>query len=625
MGFLCRTSVVAPVASSNLPDDEPEVDSLKGTRYIAQPAVNIHRRYKPMKHSHRVSAIVLLVMALPLFAFTQTERIDTAVVAKIKAEGLANSQIMDLLSSLCDVYSPRLAWSPEYKRGADWVVKKLGDWRINTVYYDRWAPMGKGWTLKNFSAMVTTPVPYPVIAFPLAWSAALKEKNAEVIYLEAKTPDDLAKYKGKLKGKFVLISDPMEVKPHFEASATRLADSTLLRMANADMQGGRRGRRGPGFIRPNVQNIDSAIAAAAAMFPGADTAAIRRRFMEMRLGPMKLNLAATEGALAVLTASSSDDGTVLAQSASLPRGSDESAAPRLSVYDPKAPDTVPQVVVAAEHYNRMIRMLGKGEKVHLEMEIDAVFSKPDSGFNIIAEIPGSDLKDEVVMLGAHFDTWHAGTGATDNNTGTATCLEAMRILRVLSEKYGFKPRRTIRMGLWGAEEEGLIGSREYVSEVFGKRDTAGRGEGAPGGFGGFGGPAGPVIKTPAFDKLSVYFNHDNGSGRVRGIYLQGDEAARPIFRSWLTAYNDPTAQTITIQNTGGTDHQSFDGIGLPGFQFIQDPLDYDSRTHHYNMDVYERIVPDDMKQAASIMALFVYHAANRDEKFPRKPSGPAGR
>jgi carboxypeptidase Q len=565
------------------------------------------------------------MVALPFFALSQADRIDTAVVAKIKAEGLTNSQIMDLLSSLCDVYSPRLSWSPEYKRGADWVVKKLGEWGITSVYYDRWAPMGKGWTLRNFSAMVTTPVPYPLIAYPLAWSPALKEKSAEVVFLDAKTPDDLSKYKGKLKGKFVLLSEPVEIKPHFEGSAMRLADSTLLRMANADMQGGRRGRRGPGFIRPNVQNIDSAIVATAAMFPGADTSAIRRRFMEMRLSPMKFSLAMNEGALAVITASSSDDGTILVQSASLPRGSDESTAPRMSVYDPKAPETMPQVVVAAEHYNRIIRMLGKGEKVHLEMEIDAIFAKPDSGFNIIAEIPGTDLKDEVVMLGGHFDTWHAGTGATDNNTGTATCLEALRILRVLSEKFGLKTRRTIRLGLWGAEEEGLIGSREYVSEVFGRRDTAARGEGGPGGPVGFGAPTGPVIKMPGFDKLSVYFNHDNGSGRIRGIYLQGNEAARPIFRGWLTAYGDPTAQTITIQNTGGTDHQSFDGVGLPGFQFIQDPLDYDSRTHHYNMDVYERIVPDDMKQAASIMALFVYNAANRDEKFPRKPSGPAGR
>jgi Zn-dependent M28 family amino/carboxypeptidase len=250
------------------------------------------------------------------------------------------------------------------------------------------------------------------------------------------------------------------------------------------------------------------------------------------------------------------------------------------------------------------------------MNLEVAMTKADSGFDIIGEIPGTDLKDEVVMIGAHFDSWHSGTGATDNGTGSAACMEAMRILETVMKNDGLKLRRTIRIGLWGSEEEGLIGSREYVSAIFGKRagDTGG---GLPGGGGG------ELKTTPEYDKLSVYFNHDNGSGRIRGIYLQGNEAARPIFRSWFTAFGDPTAQTITIQNTGGTDHQSFDGIGLPGFQFIQDPLEYDSRTHHYNMDVYERAQEPDMTQAATIIAVFAYTAANRDAKFPRKPL-PAG-
>jgi carboxypeptidase Q len=577
-----------------------------------------------MKHPYRFLVVLLLFLTFPFFMQGQTERVDTAVVAKIKAEGIANSQIMDLLSTLCDVYSPRLAWSPEYKRGAEWVVKKLHEWGITNVTYDNWAPVGKGWSLKDFSAVVKSPVPYPLIAYPAAWSPSLKKKEAEVVFIDAKKPEDLEKYKGKLKGKFVLLSEPVDVKPHFEGEASRLVDSTLLKMANADLQGGRRGRR-PGYFRPNVQNIDSLLAAMIASFPGADTATMRRRFTEMRLGPMKLNLAATEGALAVLTASPGDDGTITVQSASLPRGPEETPGPRANVYDPTAPETTPQVVVAAENYNRMVRILRKGEKVNLEMGIDAAFAKADSGFNIIAEIPGTDLKDEIVMLGGHFDTWHAATGATDNNTGTATCLEAVRILKVLSDKYGLKPRRTIRVGLWGAEEEGLIGSREYVSEFFAKHEAGNRPEGGPGGPGGFGGGNEPLIKTPAYDKLSVYLNHDNGSGRIRGIYLQGNEAARPIFRSWLTAYGDPTAQTITVQNTGGTDHQSFDGVGLPGFQFIQDQLDYEPRTHHTNMDLYERIQEEDMKQAASIMAFFVYNAATRDAKFPRKEVAPPSR
>jgi carboxypeptidase Q len=567
-----------------------------------------------MKRSTGAVLFTVLAIVVSLRAYGQPERIDTAVVAKIKVEGLRNSHVMDLLSSLCDVYGPRLSWSPEYKRGAEWVSRKLKEWGIANVSFDHWTPTGKGWTLKNFSAMVTAPVPYPLIAYPAAWSPGLKEKEAEVVLLDAGTPDDLEGYRGRLKGKFVLVSDPVALKPHFEASATRLADSALLRMANADLQAGRRGgRRGPGFNRLTPQNIDSMITATIAMFPDVDTAAMRRRVIGAQMGPLKLAFAMKEGALAVLSAGGGDDGTVLVQAASLPRGPETPGSQRMGVYDPKAPETIPQVVVAAEHYNRMIRMLGKGERVSMEMEIQVAFAKPDSGFNIIAEIPGTDLKDEIVMLGAHFDTWHAGTGATDDNTGTAACMEAMRILQVLSETQGLKPRRTIRMGLWGAEEQGLIGSREYVAETFARRDSASSAGPA------FGAPAGDIIKLAAYDKLSVYFNHDNGSGRIRGMYLQGNEATRPIFRSWLTAYGDPTAQTITIQNTGGTDHQSFDGVGLPGFQFIQDPLDYESRTHHYNMDVYERIQEEDMKQASTMMAFFVYNAATRDARFPRKP------
>jgi hypothetical protein len=562
----------------------------------------------------RLSLTLLLVVTLSnAAALGQPERVDTALVSMIKTESLANSRIMDILSSLCDVYSPRLSWSPEYKRGAGWVVRTLKEWGITNVTYDRWSPLGKGWTLRNFSAMVTAPVPYPLIAYPAAWSSELKEKDAEVVFLDARKPEDLEKYKGKLQGKFVLGSELVEVKPHFEGLGSRLADSVLLRLANADIQGGRRGGlRGPRMDRLNLRDIDSVIAATAAAFPGTDTAMMRRAAMAMQMAPLKLAFAQNEGALALLTTGSGDGGTILVQGASLPRTPGEAGPQRRGAYATDAPEALPQVVVAAEHYNRMIRMLEKGEKVTLEMEIQVAFTKPDSGFNIIAEIPGTDLKDEVVMLGAHFDTWHSGTGATDNNTGTATCMEAMRILRVLSEKYGVKPRRTIRMGLWGAEEQGFLGSRAYVTEVFARREG-----GAPDG-GPRGGPPAPISKMPSYEKLSAYFNHDNGGGRLRGIYLQGNEATRPIFRAWLTAYGDPAAQTISSRNTTGTDHLSFDEVGLPGFQFIQDPLDYGTRTHHYNMDVYERLIAEDMKQAAGIMTLFVLNAANRDERFPRK-------
>ncbi len=563
-----------------------------------------------------VVVLLLMLGVVPALVWAQGEKIDTSAVALIKAEGLKNSQIMELLSSLCDVYSPRLSWSPEYRRGADWVRGRLKEWGIQNVSYDHWAPVGKGWSLKNFSAMVTAPVPFPVIAYPAAWSPGFTEKEAEVVFLDARTAEDLEKYRGKLKGKFVLLNDPVDVQTRFELSAIRLADSVLLRMANADIQTGRRGgRRGPRLDRLNAQNLDSAIAATARTFPDADTAAIRRRFTGMQMGPRKMEFAQKEGALAVISTGSGDGGAVLVQAASVPRPAGTPPPPRISPYDPKAPEIVPQISFAAEHYNRIVRMLRQGEKVKLEMELQVTTTKADSGFNIIAEIPGTDLKDEVVLIGAHFDTWHAGTGATDDNTGTGACMEAMRILQVLSEKHGLKPRRTVRLGLWGAEEQGLIGSREYVSQTYARRDS---GSDNP-----FSGGGGEVLKTDQYDKLSVYLNHDNGTGRIRGIYLQGNEAARPIFRSLFTAFGDPAAQTITIQNTGGTDHQSFDGVGLPGFQFIQDPIDYDSRTHHFTMDLYERILEPDMKQAATIMALFAYHAATRDARFPRKPQTPA--
>ncbi len=566
-----------------------------------------------MKHVRGFVMFLATVVTLSMPLLAQQEKVDTVALGLIKEEGLKNSQVMDILGSLCDVYGPRLAWSPEYRRAAEWVTGKLKGWGITNVRFDAWAPLGKGWTLENFSAVVTAPVPYPVIAYPAAWSPGFKEKEADVVYLDAKRAEDLEKYRGKLKGKYVLLSEPMNLRARFDPVAIRLADSVLLRMANADMQSPR-GRRGPRFPRMDARNIDSVLTAIHDMNPDADTSAMRQRFLEMQNAPRKLEFAQKEGAIAAITAGRGDDGTVLVQAASVPQPEQAAPGQRLGPYDPRAPETIPQVVFAAEHYNRMVRMLQRGEKVRLEMELTVATTKADSGFNIIAEIPGTDLKDQVVMIGAHFDSWHSGTGATDDGTGTAACLEAMRILQVLSEKQGLRPRRTIRMGLWGAEEEGLIGSREYVSEVFARRE----GEQGAAFFGG-GGGGGELKKTPAYDKFSVYFNHDNGTGRIRGIYLQGDEETREIFRRWFSAFADPTAQTITIQNTGGTDHQSFDRVGLPGFQFIQDPVEYDTRTHHYNMDVFDRVQGPDMKQAATIMAFFAYQAAMRDAQFPRKP------
>jgi Zn-dependent M28 family amino/carboxypeptidase len=318
-------------------------------------------------------------------------------------------------------------------------------------------------------------------------------------------------------------------------------------------------------------------------------------------------------------------GTIFVQSATaappIPKTIEEQRTlPRISVYDPKSESKiVPQITVAAEHYNRLIRMIQQGEKLKMTVDLAVEYQDADNmGYNTIAEIPGTDLKDEIVMLGGHMDSWHSATGATDNGAGVAVAMEAVRILQTL----GLKPRRTIRIGLWTGEEQGLLGSRAYVGQHFGKLEGGPQFGGGGGGFGGGNANATPAKLTtmPEYEKFSGYFNLDNGTGKIRGIYLQGNRAVRELFASWLMPFRDMGASTITISNTGGTDHQSFDGIGLPGFQFIQDEIEYDTRTHHSNQDVFDRIQSDDMKQAATIMAAFVYNTAMRDEKLPRKPA-----
>jgi len=564
----------------------------------------------------RTLGVVVFALLIAHFSVAQmaAEKVDTAVISKIKDEGMNRSQVMEILSYLCDIYSPRLTGSPEYKRAADWVSQKLASWGLQNIYYDK-LPFGKGWTLKRFHLNALQPVRFPVIAYPKAWTPGVKGTvSSDVVYFDAKTEADLEKFKGQLKGKFVLISDPRELTANFEPQARRLTDSDLLRLANAGVtDGGRQFRRMPDLARLTPAARDSAMRAMARQFlPDADSARITRAIREFMgsaqaLDPKKLEMCLKEGALAALDLGRGDGGTMIVQAASVPQAGTMPFDQRVSPYDAKAPQIVPQVTLAAEHYNRLVRMIQKGQKVKLEMNLEVEFTPVDSTFNIIAEIPGTDLKDEIVMLGGHFDTWHAGTGATDDGTGVAACMEAARIIQTL----GLKPRRTIRVGFWAAEEQGLVGSRMYVTKYFAERPGTGmmamRGGGEE------------IKSKPDYEKFSVYFNHDNGTGKFRGVYMQGNEAARPIFRAWLAPFASMGAATLTIQNTSGTDHLSFDAVGLPGFQFIQDPVEYDTRTHHYNMDVYERVQADDMKQAATIMAAFAYNAAMRDEKFPRKP------
>ncbi|HTP13052.1 MAG TPA: M20/M25/M40 family metallo-hydrolase [Bacteroidota bacterium] len=542
-----------------------------------------------MKKLVMVGSILLLFSIS--FGQMQEEKIDTTALAKIKDEGMNHSQVMETLSYLSDVYGPRLAWSPEYKQAAEWAASELKKWGLQNVHFENTSPVGRGWTVKNFSAQAVAPRVFPLIAYPKAWSPGLKGAvRGEAVYLNAKTEADLEKYKGKLKGAFVLISQPMPLKAHFTPDGQRTADSTLLQLADAapPMPG----------QRPRAP---------------FDTAMVNRFLATMRFTAKKADFCEQEGAVALIDVSRGDFGTVFVQSATIPRSVNsiqDLFGPRMAAYSPDAPKILPQVTVASENYNRLVRMIEKGQSVKLQMSLDVEFTKADSGFDIIGEIPGSDLKNEVVQVGGHFDSWHGGTGATDDGAGSAASMEAVRILKAT----GLQPRRTIRVSLWEAEEEGLLGSASYVAKHFGERKGGDR-LAMMMGMGG----SGTLNTLPEYDNFDVYFNHDNGTGKIRGVYLQGNEAARPIFRAWFAAFGDPTAQTITINNTGGTDHLSFDAIGLPGFQFIQDPIEYDTRTHHSNMDVFDRVQEDDMKQASTIMAFFLYQAANRDGKFPHKP------
>jgi hypothetical protein len=591
------------------------------------------------------SALTMYAFLLPTFVIAQTNSVGSTaasspvyvakppsavytapaeVIEKIKNEGMKNSKVMETLAYLSDVIGPRLTASPGMKRANDWTRDTLAKWGMRNAHLEPWGPFGRGWSLKKFYAMVDGPTAFPMIAYPKAWSpgtdtliqapaaAPVKGKGkhqpaatmattdtaytAEVVHLAATTTAELEQYKGKLKGKIVLVGPIREVAARFEAPGKRYTEKELLDLADAPDPASIQRTGGPQG-RPN--NFQSA-----AQFNNA-----RMRFL------------AEEGAAILIDAGRGDGGTIFVQQASVvpnpPPAAGQQATPNPRLYDKGSPIPI-QISAAAEHFNRVARMVDAGEKVTMTVDLNVEYQDDDlNGYNTIAEIPGTDKKDEIVMLGGHLDSWQSGTGATDNGAGCAVMMEAMRILQTL----GLQPRRTIRIALWTGEEQGLLGSRAYVKQHFGYF-----GDGTTPAFGG-GGPnlnAAPqaLTKLAEYDKLSSYFNIDNGTGRIRGVYMQGNDAVRPIFRKWLDSFKDLnkdlSVTTLTLSNTGGTDHLSFDAIGLPGFQFIQDEVEYTTRTHHSNMDVFDRIQADDMKQMATIVAAFVYQAAMMDEMMPRK-------
>lgn len=497
----------------------------------------------------------LLAFALPMALYAQNENIDLSMMQKIREEGLQHSQVMDIAFHLTDASGNRLTNSAGFMRAANYAKETLAGWGLSDASLDPWGEFGKGWDLEKSYVALTAPYYKPLTTYPKAWCGGTRGlEHASILVINAKDSLALMAYQGQLKGKILILDPEMEYKQSFKPDASRHTDEDLAKMAAAEPTPARN-FRGP-FNR------------------GA----------AFRVMALLKEMAVKEGAVAMLsTGAKNHDGTLFTQGGGGYKGSD--------------PANFLDIVLGIEDYNTILRLSKAGIPVNMDMDVKTKFQTKDlKGYNVIAEIPGTDplLKDEVVMIGGHLDSWHTGTGATDNAAGCSVMMEAIRILKTL----GIQNKRTIRIGLWSGEEEGLLGSRGYVRKTFGDPAT--------------------MELLPAQNKFSTYFNIDNGTGKIRGIYLQGNEACRSIFTRWLEPFHDLGANTVTISNTGGTDHLSFDAVGLPGFQFIQDEIEYSNRTHHSNMDVYDHLVPDDLKQIATIVAAFVYDAAQRDQKLPRK-------
>jgi hypothetical protein len=520
---------------------------------------------------------------MPSAAPAQTNDSPSDPLALIREQGLTtNSQAMAMLSYLSDVIGARLTGSPNLRRANDWTKTKLESWGLTNAHLEPWGPFGRGWELKHFSAQIVAPYAFPLIGCPQAWSPGLSRTlTGNVVYLGDVTESNLSIYKGKLAGAIVLVSPIREIPERYDPLVSRQTDTNLLNLANATGV-----PRGPGAPRP--------ISA-----PGTNGLPNIFRLLAF--------LQREKAGLAVSESTSGEGGTVFVASALVPYTN--IFAPGLHytpAYAFKVPPLPPQITLAAEDYNRLVRMIRQGVQLKMEVDLKVKFHDEDRmAYDTVAEIPGSDLKDQLVMLGGHLDSWQAATGATDNGAGVAACMEAVRII----EATHLHPRRTIRIGLWTGEEQAMFGSMAYVSNHFGYFPTNS-------GFTTVGRRS-QLVRGPEYDKLSVYFNLDNGAGKIRGIYTEDNEGARAIFRKWFEPFHDLGAETVTLARTGSTDHVSFDRIGLPGFQFIQDPLDYGTRSHHSNEDVFDRIQADDLKQAATILAAFVYNAAMQEAPIPR--------
>jgi carboxypeptidase Q len=511
------------------------------------------------------------------------ENLDLNMYQQIRIEGLTHSHVMDYASGLMDGIGPRLTGSPNLKRANEWTRDQLAAMGCSNAHLEDWGEFGMGWQQLNTWTRMASPDTAVFITQAAPWSPSSNGAvSGQAIWMDVKKDEDVDKYKGKLGGKIVLLGDMREVKPVDKPLFERLDDKELAKEVEHP-------------LTPESRDY------------------ITEYMKRLELRGKVAQLLASEHALAVILPSrdgrnnGGSGGTIFV---------DSGGGLGWYSYQREHIQPVPVVIMAIESYGRVYRLLKANVPVTIELNVDTkFFGDHEHGFDTIAEIPGTDpkLKDEVVMVGGHLDSWASATGATDNGAGTVVAMEVMRILNTLQ----VKPRRTIRIGLWTGEEQGLFGSTGYVKQHFGfvPLSTAPDQVKLPEWLRK---PAGPLVVKPEQQKISAYFNVDNGSGKILGVYLQENLAEEPIFSQWIEPLKDLGVSAISVRDTTGTDHESFDAVGIPGFQFIQDKLDYSSRTHHSNMDTYERLQPGDLAQAATVEAIFVYNAAMRDQMLPRK-------
>jgi hypothetical protein len=545
----------------------------------------------------RLSRLAISSLAISVLLCAQeppVDRSDLAAVGRIKTEAFDNSQVMDTAEFLTDRYGPRLTASPQWREAAEWVVKRLQSYGVQDVHLEKWGTPARSWSLKKASVEMMEPRYSALVGAPLAWSDVTHgAETAEVVFApygsgrraldpnvaQAELDKFIAEWKGKLKGKILLFTPVRPVPPELKPNMHRYTTEELNALAEAPMPSTKLPRDIRDVKFPDTDNTETLLQFYASLPPGT-----REQFRQKReeIAAKRAKFLQDEGVVGVLERDQRAHDSLLFA---------EAAGP----YDAKNVMAPPSFILTQEQYSRMVRLVGHKTPVKVRLELDAdISSDNQDAFNVVGEIPGSSKKDEVVMVGAHFDSWHTGTGATDNAAGSAVMVEVMRILATLHLKLD----RTVRIALWSGEEQGLLGSKGYVTAHFGN--------------------AASMKLSDQHAKLSGYFNLDNGSGKIRGVYLQGNDAMRPIFEAWLAAFRDQGVSTLSIRSTGGTDHLSFDAVGLPGFQFIQDPLDYSTLTHHSDVDTFDHLQSPDLMQAAAVIATVVYDAANRPEMLPRK-------